>query len=105
MLATLSFLITVDAEARTRCSLRARVVMPGKGRTSRLQTSASSASRRARWLRAGDSTEIRACVARRDCERLMVKAAEALQVGSRTMLVFFSTTWHRGDFGPTVVAR
>lgn len=105
MLATLSFLITVEAEARTRCSLRARVVMPGKGRTSRLQTSTSSVSNRARSLRAGASTDIRACVARTDWERLTVNAAEALLAVSRTTLVFFSTTWHSGDFGPTVVAR
>lgn len=103
-LATLSFLITVDADVRTRCSLWDRVVMPGNGRISRLQTSASSASSRARSLREGASTGIRAFVVSRDWERLMVDAVEALLVVSRTMLVFFSTTWHSGDLAPTVVA-
>jgi len=59
MLVTLNFLITVDADARTRLSLRARAVMPGNGSTSRLQTSANSASKRALSLRAGASTGIR----------------------------------------------
>jgi hypothetical protein len=48
MLVTLSFRITVLAEDRTICSLLDRLVMPGKGSRSRLQTSARSASSLAR---------------------------------------------------------
>ena len=105
ILATLSFLMTVDAEVRTKFSLRARVVMPGNGRISRLQTSARNTSSRARSLRAGASTGIRALVVSRDCERWMADDVDELFAASRTTLVFFNTTWHNGTFGPIVVAR
>jgi hypothetical protein len=75
MLATLSFLIIELADARTRCSFRARPLIPGKGRTSRLQTSESRASSRILSARGGAKTGMR-LDARRDCDRLI----EALDV-------------------------
>ena len=66
MLTTLSLRITDDADARTRCSLLDRAVIPGKGRISRVQTSARSASSRARSPRAGASTSMRVFVVRSD---------------------------------------
>lgn len=104
ILATLSFLITEDAEARTRCSLRDLVVMPGNGRMSRLHTSVRSASSRARSPRDGARIGKRELVVNSDCDRLMVNAVEELFAASRTTLVFFRTTWKSGDLGPTVVA-
>lgn len=104
MLATLSLRIMEEAEERTKCSPRALVVMPGNGNTSRLHTSVSKASRRARSLRGGARTGTR-CVASRDWERFMVRIVEPSLVASRAALVFFRITWHNGDFGPTVVAR
>ena len=104
MLATLSFLITEDAEARTMCSLLDRTVMPGKGKTSRVQTSESIASSLARSPRDGASTGIRSLVASKDCDRLIEAAVVNVEL-SLTTLVFLRMTWHKGDFGPTVVAR
>lgn len=104
MLATLSFRIIVEAELRTRCSLLDRVVIPGNGSTFRLQTSASKASSRALSPRDGAITGIREVVVKRDCERLIV-VADLIVVGSLIVVVFFNITWHKGDFGPTVVAR
>ena len=91
MLATLSFLFIAEAELRTKCSLLDRFVMPGKGSTVRLQTSARRASRRARSPRAGARTGILAFVVRSDCERLIGVPGPALD-GSRTVVVFFSIT-------------
>ena len=48
ILVTLSFRIMVLADERTSCSLRDLFVIPGNGRTSRVQMSASKASSRAR---------------------------------------------------------
>ena len=104
MLATLSLRITEDAEDRTRCSLRARTVIPGKGRTSRVHTSERRASRRARSPRDGARTGMREFVVSRDCDLLM-DDFEADTVASLSTLVFFRMTWHSGDLGPTVVAR
>jgi hypothetical protein len=75
MLATLSFLIIELADARTRCSLRVRPFIPGKGRMSRLQTSESSPSSRIRSARDGARTGMRFVVSR-DCDRFI----EALDV-------------------------
>lgn len=66
MLTTLSFRIMDDAEALTSCSLRDRAVIPGKGRMSRVQTSDSRASSRARSSRDGARTGSRVLVVRRD---------------------------------------
>jgi hypothetical protein len=104
MLATLSLRIIDEAEERTRCSLRALVVMPGNGSESRLHTSVIKASSRARSLRGGASMGTR-CVAIKERERLMERTAEPSLPVSRTALVFFTMTWHNGDLGPTVVAR
>jgi len=104
MLATLSLRIIEDADVRTMCSLRARLVMPGNGSMSRLQTSESSASSRARSPLEGASTGIRVFVVSSDWDRLIGKAVGPVAASFRT-LVFLSMTWHRGDFGPTVVAR
>jgi hypothetical protein len=91
MLTALSLRIIDDAEARTRCSLRDRAVIPGKGRMSRVQTSDKSASSRALSARAGASTGIRLLVVSRDCD-LLIEAW--LEVGtSFSALVFFKMTW------------
>lgn len=70
MLATLSFRMTDEAELRTRCSLRDRVVMPGNGRMSRLHTSLRSASILALSLRGGASVGIRWFVVSSDWDLL-----------------------------------
>ncbi|OAQ63382.2 hypothetical protein VFPPC_09912 [Pochonia chlamydosporia 170] len=62
ILAILSFLITVEAELLTKRSLRDRTPIPGKGRISRLHTSARMVSKRARSLRAGARNDTRAFV-------------------------------------------
>jgi hypothetical protein len=67
----LSFRITDDADARTRCSLRDRAVIPGNGSTSRVQTSASRASSRARSARGGASTGMRLFVVSSDWDLLI----------------------------------
>lgn len=106
MLTTLSLRMTDDADARTRCSLLDRAVIPGKGRMSRVHTSERSASSRARSPRDGASTGIRAVVVRSDWERLIWEPTPELLWGASFMtLVFLRMTWQRGDFGPTVVAR
>ncbi len=91
MLATLSFRIIVVAELRTRCSLLDRVVMPGNGKTLRLHTSASKASRRARSPREGASTGVREFVVNSDCERLIGRLDVDVDVSFR-LVVFFSMT-------------
>ena len=106
MLTTLSLRMTDDADARTRCSLLDRAVIPGKGRMSRVHTSESSASSRARSPREGASTGIRAVVVRSDWERLICEPTPELLWGASLMtLVFLRMTWQRGDLGLTVVAR
>lgn len=90
-LAALSFRIMVDAELRTRCSLLDRVVIPGKGKILRLQTSAKIASKRARSAQGGTRTGIREFVVRSDCERLIGNGRFPGEV-SLTMLVFFRIT-------------
>lgn len=102
MLVTLSLRIIDCAEVRIICSLRARVVIPGKGRDSRVHTSESKASSLALSPRDGASTGIRPLVARRDCVRLMAGLEE--ETVSFSTLVFRTTTWQSGVFGPTVVA-
>ncbi|KAG5944182.1 hypothetical protein E4U53_006922 [Claviceps sorghi] len=72
ILITLSFRMTVEADVRTNFSLRIRVETPGKGKISRLQTSASSVSNRARSILGGDRTDTRDFVDNSDCERLML---------------------------------
>lgn len=95
MLATLSLRMTDEADARTRCSLRDRAVIPGKGRTSLVHTSESSASSRARSAREGARTGIRLLVVRRDCERLIwepwLEADDDEDVSLAA--VFLSMTW------------
>ena len=90
MLVTLSLRIIDCADVRIICSLRARVVIPGKGRTSRVHTSESKASSLALSPRDGASTGIRPLVARRDCVRLMVGFDE--ETASFPTLVFRTTT-------------
>ncbi|KAH6610861.1 hypothetical protein Trco_000881 [Trichoderma cornu-damae] len=65
-LATLSFLMTVDAELRTRFSLRDLTVILGNGRTSLLHTSDRSASSRALSPLGGASTGMRVVVVNND---------------------------------------
>ena len=110
----LSLRIMFVAEALTRYSLLLRAVIPGKGRMSRVQTSESMASRRARSPRGGARMGMRLLVgvARRDMERLIELEVEELWeeegeegVASRTTEVFLIITWHKGVLGPTVVAR
>ena len=103
MFATLSLRITVVAELRTRCSLLDRLVMPGNGKSSRLHTSASRASRRTRSPREGAKTGVLELVVNKDWERLIGRLDEDVDV-SFMVVVFFSMTWHRADLGPTVVA-
>ena len=66
MLTTLNFRIMDDADARTSCSLLDRVVIPGKGSTSLVQTSDRRASSRALSPREGASTGIRLFVVSSD---------------------------------------
>lgn len=65
-LATLSFLMTVDAELRTRFSPRDFTVILGNGRTSLLHTSDRSASSRALSPLGGASTGILIVVANKE---------------------------------------
>lgn len=105
MLATLNFRITVLAELRTRCSLRDLLFMLGNGSTSRLQMSDIKVSSRALSPRGGAITGMRGfAVVSNDCERL-IDELEVPSEPSRITLVFLRITWHKGDFGPTVVAR
>lgn len=90
MLVTLSLRIMDCAEVRIICSLRARVVIPGKGSASRVHTSESRASSLALSPRVGASTGIRPLEARRDCVRLMVALDEV--AASFSTLVFRTTT-------------
>lgn len=100
MLATLSFRIMEVADARTRCSLRLRPVMPGNGRMSRVHTSVSRASSLILSARGGANTVIR-FVVRRDCD-LFIETVDALSLNA---FVFLIITWQRLVWGPTVVAR
>jgi hypothetical protein len=90
MLTALSLRIIEDAEARTRCSLRDRAVIPGKGSTSRVQTSERRASSRARSARAGASTGVRVVVVSSDCD-LLIDWLDADR--SWAALVFLRMTW------------
>jgi hypothetical protein len=101
-LATLNFLIMELADARTRCSLRARPVIPGNGRMSRVQTSARRVSSRTRSARDGARTGMR-FVVRRDCD-LLIEAHDAEWGILLREFVFLMITWQSPDFGPTVVA-
>lgn len=99
ILATLSLRIIECAEVRTKYSLRARLVIPGKGRISFVQTSARIFSSLIRSARAGARTGIRFVVSR-DCDLLMAVYDDP----SLQAFVFFMITWQR-LVGPTVVAR
>jgi hypothetical protein len=77
-LATLSFLITVDAELRTKFSPRDFTVILGNGRTSLLHTSDKSASSRALSPLGGARTGIRVAVVNTECERLTAIVADEL---------------------------
>lgn len=101
-LVTLNLRITECAEVRMRCSFRARTVIPGNGRISRVHTSESNASNRALSPRDGASIGTRPLVASRDCERLMLALAE--DRASFPTLVFRMMTLHNGDLGLTVIA-
>ena len=90
------------ADARTRCSLRARPVMPGNGRTSRVQTSERIVSSRIRSAREGARTGMR-FVVRRDCD-LLIAVVDAEVGMSLKAFVFLIITWQSPDIGPTVVA-
>lgn len=107
MLATLSLRIMDDAPLRTRCSPRPRTVMPGKGKTSRVQTSESSPSSLARSDLDGVSRDTRFGGPSSDsdlCGPCFDDPDEGPAV-SFSKLVFLSTTWQSDDLGPTVVAR
>jgi hypothetical protein len=71
MLATLSFLIIVDADVLTICSFRGLSDIPGYGKISRLQTCVKSVSRRILSFRVGANTGTLVFVVRRDCDRLI----------------------------------
>lgn len=107
MLATLSLRIMEDAPLRTRCSPRPRTVMPGKGKTSRVQTSESSPSSLARSDLDGVSRDTRFGGPSSDsdlCGPCFDDPDDGPPV-SFSRLVFLSTTWQSEDLGPTVVAR
>lgn len=104
ILVTLSFLITVEADALTDLSLERRVEIPGKGRISRLQTSVSSASNRARSILQGDRNDSRVLVDKSECERLMFSAVASPTLLCMTSLVFFNITWYKAGLGQLVVA-
>lgn len=93
MLTALSLRIMDDADDRTRCSLLDRAVIPGKGRISRVQTSESRASRRARSARAGARTGTRLLVVSSDCDRLIWVLLPAVVGPSLAALVFLRMTW------------
>lgn len=99
ILATLSLRIIELADARTRCSLRARVVIPGNGMISEVQTSASRCSILILSTREGARTGIR-FVVRSDWDLLIELGA----VDSLHALVFLMITWKRPVIDPTVVA-
>ncbi len=73
--------------------------MPGKGSTSRVQTSARRVSSRILSAREGASTGMR-FVVRSDWD-LFIEARDA---DSLKALVFLMMTWQSPDSGPTVVA-
>lgn len=102
MLVTLSLRIIECADVRIRCSFRARTVIPGNGKISRVHTSERSASSRALSPRDGASTGTRPLEASRDCERLI--AVFVKDCASFSRLVFRRMTLHKGDFGLTVIA-
>lgn len=77
-LATLSFLITVDAELRIKFSPRDFTVILGNGRTSLLHTSDKSASSRALSPLGGARTGIRVAVVNKECERLTAMVVDEL---------------------------
>jgi hypothetical protein len=104
MLATLNFRIKDVAEALTICSLLDRAVIPGNGRTSRVQTSDNIASNLARSPRDGAKTGILLLVVKNDCDRL-IRLPDVEPFPSFMPLVFLIITWHNGDLGPIVVAR
>lgn len=90
ILATLNLRIMELAEARTRCSLRARPAIPGKGIISRVHTSERRFSSRTRSARDGASTGIRFDV-KRDCD-LLILADDAECGTSLEAFVFLMMT-------------
>ena len=106
MLPTLSFLIIELADTLTRLSLLDRLLIPGKGRESRVQTSQRSASSRTLSARAGAREGMRLFTVHSDWDRLMAALFRTDESATSFMaLVFFRITWHNGDLSPTVVAR
>jgi hypothetical protein len=87
----LSLRIINDADARTRCSLLDRAVIPGNGNTSRVQTSDKRASTRALSAREGARTGIRLFVVKSDCD-LFIREAGPEAGDSFSALVFFRMT-------------
>lgn len=67
----LNLRIIDEADALTGWSLLGRAVIPGNGRTSRVQVSDRRASSRALSAREGAKTGIRLFVVKRDCDLLM----------------------------------
>lgn len=104
ILITLSFLITVEADVRTNFSLRIRVETPERGKISRLHTSPSSVSSRARSILGGDRTDTRVLVDNSECDRLIFGEVVLLPLLVVRSLVFFSMTWYNGGMGQLVVA-
>jgi len=101
MLTELSLRITDDADERIRCSPRARMVIPGKGSLSLVQTSDNRASSRARSPREGASTGIRLLEPGSDLERFICEGDN----GSLETLVFLMMTWYSGDLSRIVSVR
>lgn len=97
MLATLSFLITEEALERTRCSLRERTVIPGKGRASRVHTSDKIASSLDRSPLEGERIVTRLSGgATSDCDlwrRVLADTVATATELSLSTVVFFRTTW------------
>lgn len=96
ILATLSLRIIELADLLTICSLRARPIIPGYGKTSRVQTSARRLSIRIRSARGGAKTCMR-LVPRSDWD-LLIEADEDVSLNAFVLLMI---TWQRP--GPSVV--
>ena len=102
MLATLSLRMIDVAEALVSISLRARLDIPGYGKTSLVQTSDSKASIRIRSARVGARIGIRLDVSK-DWDLLI--EVDVIKGASLEELVFLIMTWHSPDIEPIVVAR
>lgn len=103
MLAKLSFRTRDPADARMMFPPRVKHI-PGNGKVSRVQTSASDCSRRTLSDLFGANTITR-CVVNNDCDRLIATAAEGFVTWpSCGLWVFLMITWQGPPRVPTVAA-